>query len=72
MIFLRGNLKMAEPELTTYFGLPIRDGGVPLVALQARDFWPRWKAIMGEIDAPSGLVSLDDVRQFAEKYVLEI
>ena len=62
---------MKEP--TTYFGLPLRDGGVPLEALQAREFWPRWKALMGDIDADSrGIVPLEDVRRFAELYVLEI
>ena len=48
---------MSCPDLTTYFGLPIRDGGVPIEAIKARDFWPRWLAIMGDTDAdPHGIV----------------
>ena len=64
---------MSCPDLTTYFGLPIRDGGVPIEAIKALDFWPRWLAIMGDTDAdPHGIVPLEDVRRFAQQYVVEI
>ena len=62
-----------EPAPTTYFGLPVERGGVPLKAIQAREFWPRWQAIMGAPDVDeAGLVSLADVQRFAQQYVLEI
>ena len=41
-------------------------------AIQAREFWPRWQAIMADVDADDGLVSIDDVLKFARAYVLEI
>ena len=64
---------MSCPELTTYFGLPIQEVGVPIEAIKARDFWPRWQAIMGDTDAdPNGIVPLEDVRRFAQQYVVEI
>ena len=62
----------AEPEPTTYFGLPVVRGRVPLEAIKARDFWPRWQAIMADVDADDGLVSIADVLKFARAYVLEI
>ena len=62
-----------EPAPTTYFGLPVERGGVPLKAIQAREFWPRWREIMGATDVDeAGIVSLADVHRFAQQYVLEI
>lgn len=43
-----------EPAPTTYFGLPVERGGVPLKAIQAREFWPRWWEIMGAPESRIG------------------
>ena len=65
-------MTLPGPE-QTYFGLPVERGGVPIKAIQAREFWPRWQAIMGATDVDeAGIVSLADVHRFAQQYVLEI